>query len=187
MKHMAYTDSQGKCRKLACPFGSGPFNGQCKPLTNHMNNLGVRILLDLHFVRKPSNDSNQNQTAMLPLENGENIYTSVFEALNVKSCTFCKIYFWKYKNMNVTLHHSDGVFDLTVSTNDNCQYEDLHCNIDQAIETKIHISLKDSKLVSVYLQYTKRPFGFSIRKTKIVPNARLTIRKVLSKNQLDVF
>ena len=123
-----------------------------------MNNLGVRILLDLHFVQKPSNDANQNQTVMFTIEDGVSIYTSISEALNVKSCTFCQICMWRN---NVTLHHSDGAFDLIVNTNDNCQYEDLHRNIDEAMETEIHITLKDSKLVSVYLQYAKRPFSFS--------------------------
>ena len=122
-----------------------------------MNNLGVRILLQLIFEWQLLNDSNQNQTATLSLEDGEDISKSISEALNVKPCTFCQIYIWRNKNNGISLYQSDGGFDLLINTNGNCQYEWLHRNMDEAIGKAVNVTLKDSRSISVHLHYTERP------------------------------
>ena len=126
-----------------------------------MNNLGVRILLKLIFEWQLLNDTKQNQTATLSLEDGEGISKSISKALNVKPCTFCQIYMWRNKNNGISLHQSDGVFDLLMNTNDNCQYEWLHRNMDEAIGRVVNVTLKDSRSISVHLHYAERPLILS--------------------------
>ena len=126
-----------------------------------MNNLGVRILLKLIFEWQLLNDSKQNQTATLSLEDGEGISKSISEALNVKPCTFCRIYMWRNKNNGISLHQSDVFFDLLMNTNGNCQYEWLHRNMDAAIGKVVNVTLKDSRSISVHLHYAERPLILS--------------------------
>ena len=126
-----------------------------------MNNLGVRILLKLIFEWQLLNDSKQNQTATLSFEDGEGISKSISKALNVNPCTFCKIDIWKNKNNGISLHQSDGVFDLLMNTNGNCQYEWLHRNMDEAIGKVVNVTLKDSRSISVHLHYAERPLILS--------------------------
>ena len=126
-----------------------------------MDNLGVRILLDLSIDWQQTDDPNRDKIDTLSFEDNEDISKSIFKALKIKPCRTCTTFLYKYNKTDMLLRQPDLTLDLGLNTNPDCQYEWLHRNIDNAIGKVVKVSMKDHGHISVIIQYAERPLRLS--------------------------
>ena len=115
------------------------------------------MLLDFNIDWQQANDQNDDNVESLTTEDGKDISEAIYKALKLRSCTTGYVYMYKNNKTDATPHRPDGIFDLCVRTNVDCQYEWLHGRLDSAIGKIVNVTLQHHGHISVHLRYTLEP------------------------------